>query len=300
MELDTSTEQTIDRSNWTMFAMPSVIGTTWNYRLGYAFGKSIGTEGVSVGVTGWYAPGANMQRSPFGGRNSEYYSEDSLLSGIMAAETSRGAMSMGMNVYIKHFIANETETKRSGLKTWMTEQALREIYCRPFEIAVKRGKANGMMTSFNRIGTCWTGGSYALMTEVLRNEWGFRGACVTDYYNASIMGVEQGLKAGNDLWLTGAQKNAKDINTNDKVIMYFARQSCKNIIYASCNAYYMHETRDKTLDTIQVDLNKVVEIEKPAPLWIYWGLLPLDLLTISSLSVIGYFTFRLKKTKKSA
>ena len=297
MELDTNTSQTIDRAGWTMFSMPSVIGTSWNYRLAYAFGKSIGTEGVAVGVTGWYAPGANMQRSPFGGRNSEYYSEDAILSGIMAAETSRGAMSMGMNVYIKHFIVNETETKRSKLYTWLTEQALREIYCRPFEIAVKRGKANGMMTSFNRLGSYWTGGSYALMTEVLRNEWGFRGACVTDYYNGTYMGVEQGLKAGNDLWLTGSQKNAENINTSDKVIMYFARQACKNIIYASCNAYYMHENRDKSLDTIQVDLDKVVAIEKPAPLWIFWGLLPLDLVTICGLGVWSYFLFRKKRIK---
>lgn len=298
MEIDTTTSQNIDRAGWTMFAMPSVIGTSWNYKLAYAFGKSVGTEGVSVGVTGWYAPGANMQRSPFGGRNCEYYSEDALLSGIMAAETSRGAMSMGMNVYIKHFVANETETKRTGLKTWLTEQTLREIYCRPFEIAVKRAKANGMMTSFNRLGSCWAGGSYALMTEVLRNEWGFEGATITDYYSSSLMKVEQGLKAGNDLWLTGSQKNATNINTSDKVIMYFARQSCKNILFASCNAYYKHETRDKTLDTIVVDLNTVVEREIPKPLWIYWGLLPIDIVTLSGLGIWSFFLFKKKKVKK--
>jgi len=295
MEIDNTTSQTINRSSWTMFSMPSVLGTSWDYRLAYAFGKSVGTEGISVGVSGWYAPGANMQRSPFGGRNSEYYSEDALLSGVMAAETSRGAMSMGMNVYIKHFVANETETKRTGLITWLTEQTLREIYCRPFEIAVKRGKANGMMTSFNRIGTTWAGGNQALMTEVLRNEWGFRGACVTDYYSSSLMNVDQGLKAGNDLWLTGSQKNAKNIDTSNKVIMYFARQACKNILFASCNAYYMHENRDKSLDTITIDLNTVVAREIPAPLWIYWGLLPLDLITLCGLSIWSYFLFRKKK-----
>ena len=295
MEIDKTTSQSIDRSSWTMFAMPSVIGTSWNYRLAYAFGKSVGTEGVSVGVTGWYAPGANMQRSPFGGRNSEYYSEDAYLSGVMAAETSRGAMSMGMNVYIKHFVANETETKRTGLKTWLTEQTLREIYCRPFEIAVKRGKANGMMTAFNRLGSCWAGGSYALMTEVLRNEWGFRGATVTDYYSSGLMNVEQGLKAGNDLWLTGGQNNAKNIDTSNKVIMHFARQACKNILFASCNGYYMHETRDKSLDTITIDLDNVVSRELPAPLWIYWGLLPLDLITISGLGLWAFFLFKKKE-----
>ena len=298
MEIDNTTSQTINRSGWTMFAMPNVIGTSWNSYLAYSYGKSIGTEGVSVGVTGWYAPGANMQRSPFDGRNSEYYSEDSYLSGVMAAETSKGAMSMGMNVYVKHFAVNETETHRTGLKTWLTEQALREIYLRPFEISVKRGKANGMMSSFNKLGSTWTGGNYALMTEILRNEWGFKGAVVTDYYDGGLMKMDQGLKAGNDLWLTGGQNNAEGFgSTTDKERVYFARQACKNILYASCNAYYMHENRDKSLDTIKVDLDQIVERTMPQPWWVLWGLLPIDLLTIGGLSTWIYFLLRKKKTK---
>lgn len=298
MEIDKTTSQNIDRSDWTMFSMPSVIGTSWNSFLAYSYGKSIGTEGVAVGVTGWYAPGANMQRSPFDGRNSEYYSEDSLLSGIMAAETSKGAMSMGMNVYVKHFAINETETRRDGLKTWLTEQTLREIYLRPFEIAVKRGKANGMMSSFNRIGSTWTGGNHALMTEILRDEWGFRGAVVTDYYSG-LMKMNQGLKAGNDLWLTGSQTPAESFgSTTDKERVYFARKACKNILFASCNAYYMHENRDKSLDTIKVDLDTIVERELPKPWWILWGLLPLDLVTIGGLSTWAYFLLKNKKIKK--
>lgn len=299
MEIDKTTSQTIDRSGWTMFSMPSVIGTSWNQHLAYSYGKSIGTEGVSVGVTGWYAPGANMQRSPFDGRNSEYYSEDAHLSGVMAAETCKGAMSMGMNVYVKHFAVNETETNRTGLKTWLTEQSLREIYLRPFEIAVKRGKANGMMSSFNRLGSTWTGGNHALMTEILRDEWGFRGAVVTDYY-AGIMKMDQGLKAGNDLWLTGGQNNAEGFSsTTDKERVYFARQACKNILFASCNAYYMHENRDKSLDTIKVDLDQVIEREIPKPWWILWGLLPLDLVTIGGLATWAYFLLRKKKSKEA-
>lgn len=297
MEIDKTTSQTIDRAGWTMFSMPSVIGTSWNYRLAYSFGKSIGTEGVSVGVTGWYAPGANLQRSPFDGRNSEYYSEDALLSGVMAAETSRGAMSMGMNVYVKHFAVNETETQRTGLHTWLTEQALREIYLRPFEIAVKRGKANGMMSSFNRLGSIWTGGNYALMTEILRNEWGFKGAVVTDYYSGGLMNMKQGLYAGNDLWLTGSQTNASNIDTSDRLYLYRARQAAKNILFAGCNAYYMHEIRDKSLDTIEVDLNKVVEREIPKPWWVLWGLLPLDLVTVGGIGLWSYFLLRKKKQK---
>ena len=299
MEIDKTTSQTIDRSGWTMFSMPSVIGTSWNSFLAYSFGRSIGTEGVTVGVTGWYAPGANMQRSPFDGRNSEYYSEDSVLSGIMASETSKGAMSMGMNVYVKHFAVNETETNRTGLNTWLTEQNLREIYLKPFEIAVKKGKANGMMSSFNRLGSTWTGGNHALMSDILRDEWGFRGAVVTDYYSGGIMKMDQGLKAGNDLWLTGGQNNAEGFgSTTDKVRVYFARRACKNILYASCNAYYMHENRDKTLDTITVDLDQVVEREVPAPWWILWGLLPLDLVTIAGLSTWLYFILKKKKNNE--
>lgn len=299
MEIDNTTESTIDRSGWTMFSMPSVIGCSWDYNLAYAFGKSVGQEGVSVGVTGWYAPGANMQRSPFCGRNSEYYSEDPLLSGVMAAETANGAMSMGMNVYVKHFVANETETNRTGLKTWLTEQTLREIYLRPFEIAVKRGRINGLMTSFNRLGNNWTGGNHALCTEILRDEWGFRGALVTDYYAGSgQMPMKQGLIAGNDLWLTGGQTNATNIDKTDKVYVYYARQACKNILYASCNGYYRNATRDTSRDTISIDLDKVVEYDKPFPWWVVWGLLPLDLVTVGGITLWTFFLLRKKSDGK--
>ena len=291
MEGDTNQDIKLDRSGWTVFPMPNVISSTWNYAMSYAFGLSVGNEGIATGVTGWYAPGANMQRSPFGGRNSEYYSEDAYLSGVMSAESARGAIANGMNVYVKHFAVNETETNRSGLKTWLTEQALREIYLRPFEISVKRGGANGMMSSFNKLGNMWTGANHALMTEVLRDEWGFRGAVVTDYYEG-MMHLGRGLRAGNDLWLTGDfKKTGHAFDKNDPVTVYCARQAAKNILFAHCNSYYVSQTHDSSEDIITSDLNSVVVIEKPFPAWIFI-IVGLDAVTLAGIGVWTFFMLR--------
>lgn len=283
------------RTDWTMFAMPATLGTSWNTTLAYSFGKSVATEGVAVGVYGWYAPGANMQRSPFGGRNSEYYSEDAILSGKMAASTSKGSTSMGMNTYIKHFAVNDQESNRSGLRTYLTEQTLREVYLKPFELTVKEGNATGMMSSFNFLGASWTGSNHSLMTTILRDEWGFRGTVITDYYDGSIMPVKAGLYGGNDLWLTGGGSVAQNIDFNDKVYMHFARQSAKNILYSNCRAYYLNATRDTSLDTINVDINQAVEREIPFPWWIIWGVLPFDIVMVGGLGLWTYFIFRKKK-----
>lgn len=295
MENDTNEGQNIDRSGWTTFPMPSVIAATFNSNMSYAFGLSVANEGIATGVTGWYAPGANLQRSPFCGRNSEYYSEDALLSGVMAAESARGAIANGMNVYIKHFAVNETETNRTGLKTWLTEQALRELYLRPFEISVKRGGANGMMSSFNRLGNIWTGAHHALMTEVLRDEWGFRGAVVTDYYAGGMMNLERGLLAGNDLWLTGAGNKVGGFNSSSPAFMYAARQAAHNILYAHCNSYYVSQTHDKSQDVIVSDVNTIQEIEQPFPAWIFIPI-GLDIVTVAGISV--WTVFLLKKSGK--
>jgi len=298
MEID-NTASRPDKAGWTMFSMPATIGTSWDTNLAYSFGKSIGAEATAVGVGGWYAPGANMQRSPFGGRNSEYYSEDSLLSGKMAASSSKGSTSMGVNTYVKHFVVNDQEQNRAGLKTYLSEQALREIYLKPFEIAVKEGDATGIMSSFNLLGTIWTGANYALCTEILRNEWGFRGSVITDYYaGKSLMPLKAGLIAGNDLWLTGGQSNAEEVNFSDKIYAHFARNSAKNILYSNARAYYLNQTRDASLDTISVDINQVIVREVPFPWWIIWGVLPLDVVTVAGLGVWAYFVLRTPKKKK--
>lgn len=164
------------------FPVATVIACTWNDELAEEFGKAIGQEGIELGTHIWYAPGCNIHRSPLGGRNNEYFSEDPLLSGKMSAAVTKGAQSKGLIVTVKHFVANDQETNRqsNGLYTWVNEQSLRELYLEPFEISIKEGKSYGIMTAYNRLGNQWCGGSKALVTDLLRTEWGFDGFVVTD------------------------------------------------------------------------------------------------------------------------
>lgn len=144
-------------------------------------GRCVGREARSMGYTGWYAPAMNCHRTAFNSRNFEYYSEDPYLSGKMAANVVRAVQQEKVIPYIKHFALNERETNaRDQLFTWCDEQTMREIYLKPFEIAVKEGGALGVMSCFNYIGTVWAGGSPALLRRLLREEWGFQGIVVTD------------------------------------------------------------------------------------------------------------------------
>ncbi len=153
------------------YASECVIAATWNVDLAYKRGESVGNEGITGNqrgdgrpYSGWYAPAVNLHRSPFGGRNSEYYSEDPVLSGKLATEVIKGCRSKGAYCNFKHFAVNEQETNRSGVCTWFTEQALRELYLKPFEIAVKKGGSLAIMSSFNCLGTLWAGGNLNLAT----------------------------------------------------------------------------------------------------------------------------------------
>lgn len=165
-------------------AYPSetVCAQTWNDELIEKMGAAMGKEAVHIDTDYLYAPACNMHRSPMGGRNFEYYSEDSLLSGKMAAAFTRGAQSENLLVTVKHFALNDQETARMGIHVWSNEQAIREIYCKPFEIAVKEGGAKGIMSAFNRLGKTWCGGTPELLVDLLRNEWGFDGMVITDAY----------------------------------------------------------------------------------------------------------------------
>ena len=188
------------------YASECVVGATWNKRLTYEMGIAYGNEALfgdgTLSYSGWYAPGVNIHRSPFGGRNPEYYSEDSLLTGWMAANVVKGATEKGCYTMVKHFALNEQETNRNsnGILTWADEQTAREIYLTPFRYAVQAGGTKGIMSSFNRFGKTWTGGSYALCTEVLRNEWGFSGMVISDFNaNTSYMYADMMVRAGGDL-----------------------------------------------------------------------------------------------------
>lgn len=289
-----------DRNKWTLFPMPSLIGCSWNDYVAYSLGLAVAAEGSVTGINGWYAPQVNMQRSPFDGRNSEYISEDPVLSGKITAATVRGAVANGMYTYVKHFAVNETETNRTGLCTWLTEQTLREIYLKPFEIVVKEGKTSAMMTSFNRLGATWTGGNRALMTDILRDEWGFRGATVTDYYAAGNMPLKQGLYAGQDLWLTGSGLKVGGFDSLDATFMTAARNACKNIVYSRCNAYWQSQTHDSSEDIIKADTERIVVRYDPFPAWIFI-LVAIDLVAVAGITLwlLAIFKPQLFKRKRA-
>lgn len=224
------------KSQYVLFPNATLLAQTFNTRLSYQLGISVGKEAQATGVRGWYAPGANIHRSPFGGRNFEYFSEDPMLAGVFTAQMVKGAKNMGLHAYIKHFAINETETMREGLFTWLTEQTLREIYLRPYEIAVKEGGSNALMTSMNRIGAIWIGASRALCTDIVRTEWGFRGSLVTDWLDTGkdYMPVFKGLYAGNDIWLNNAENNkifSDSKYTDNAAFVYFARNAVHNVLH---------------------------------------------------------------------
>ncbi|WP_050632161.1 glycoside hydrolase family 3 N-terminal domain-containing protein [Bacillus andreraoultii] len=223
------------------FPAEVMLASTWNVELAKQMGESIGAEAQAYGVTGWYAPAMNIHRTAFSGRNFEYYSEDGYLSGVMAAAVTKGYQSTGGYVYMKHYALNDQETNRNnGVLTWADEQTVREIYLKPFEIAVKEGGANAVMSSFNSIGNTWAGASSALLKEILRNEWGFTGLVETDFYMINAypyMDFELGVRNGNDLYLTGAAPvGVPEVNKDSKDTLWAMRDAAHNILYTVANS----------------------------------------------------------------
>lgn len=213
-----------------------VLASTWNKELAEEFGKCIGEDSIVLKVAGWYAPAMNIHRTPYSGRNFEYYSEDGYLSGIMGAATVSGAQSKGAMVTIKHFALNDQETNRMGVSIFASEQAIREIYLKAFEAAVTDADAHGVMASMNRIGATWTGGHIGLMTDVLRNEWGFEGFVITDQASYNVFAYEdlrEGLAAGTSLWLNSDSELWKlaDEDMTNTVISNMQR-AAKDIVFA--------------------------------------------------------------------
>ncbi|KQM82705.1 glycoside hydrolase family 3 protein [Agromyces sp. Leaf222] len=199
------------------FPTEVVIASTWDVDLARDMGEAVGDEANAYGVQGWYAPGMNIHRTPMGGRNFEYYSEDPLVSGTMGAAMVEGAQSRNVLTFMKHFALNEQETNaRTGINVWVDEQALREIYLRPFEITVKEGGANGAMSSFIHVGPRWSGGNEQLLQEVLRGEWGFDGIVSTDAVLGAFMDPAQAVRYGNDLML--AMLGNSTVSTTEKAL----------------------------------------------------------------------------------
>lgn len=227
-----------------------VMASTWNINLMNELGEAIGEEGtIGDKATGQpyssiYAPGVNIHRSPFGGRCSEYFSEDPFISGMMGAAEVQGIQSRGVLPTVKHFVANEQETHRSigGDLSWLSEQALREIYLKPFEYTVKLGETRGIMTSFNRIGTRWTGGDYRLLTEILRNEWGFNGLVICDFNTIpQYMIPRMMFYAGGSLDLATQQSAMwTDCDTSDAGDAIVLKRAVKDVMYALVNSNAMN------------------------------------------------------------
>lgn len=238
-----------------------VMASTWDVDLLEAVGECIGEDGLASGVQGWYAPGAGTHRTPYGGRNFEYYSEDSFLAGTLCAAEVSGAQSKGMYCYLKHMVLNDSETDRYGISTFVTEQALREIYLPAFEKPVKDADCLGIMAAFNGIGGVWCGANEGLLTEVLRNEWGFHGIVVTDYatYNTGYMWIDMGLAAGCNLWLnTDSDVYILDDVASSPTLVSALRESTHAILYTVVNSAAMNGIAADT---------QVVSVH---PAWEYW------------------------------
>ena len=222
----------------TGFPCATTLGQTWNKNLAYEQGLSMGNDMRSVGITSVYGPGMNIHRNPFGGRNYEYFSEDPVLVGNMAGELSKGIKDTGCVAFAKHLVAAETETSRDGLYTWMTEQTLREIYLEPFRIAIEDYGVNGLMTSYNRVGALWAGGSHALMEGVIRNEFGFKGVIFTDYSdNNQYMNLDETLRCQGDLGMSVALSStySTEKNASDRFKVYL-KLAVKHTAYAYLSA----------------------------------------------------------------
>jgi len=216
-----------------------MLANSWNEDLAYAFGENIGIMADDMNVSGWYAPAMNIHRSAFGGRNFEYYSEDPYLSGRSAVNAISGAWSEGVYAYIKHFALNDQETSRwEMLCVWADEQAIRELYLKPFEMCVKDGGATAVMSSYNYIGNQWAGASSPLLINVLREEWGFNGSVLTDYFaDFGFMDAERAIYNGGSSCLINRDIDTNYItNTDSPTTVHHMREACHDVLYTAVNS----------------------------------------------------------------
>ena len=247
-----------------------VIASTWNVELAERMGELIGEDCLAQGdsnFAGWYAPAMNTHRTAFSGRNFEYYSEDSFLSGQFGAATVKGARSKGVITYVKHFALNDQETNRIGLSTFANEQSIREIYLKAFEYSISDDGSGtnslGIMLAMNRIGLTWSGDDVGLTTNVVRGEWGFDGVIITDQasYPSSFpqLAIRGGLEGGTDLWLnTGTDNWTIDDYANNATVMTQLRSASKHILYAVANSLAMN------------GISSTASVVSITPLWNVW------------------------------
>ena len=235
------------RASKFAFPAPVVMAATWNLELMERVGDAMGHEALHRNFVVMYAPGADIHRSPYGGRNWEYYSEDGVLSGLMLAAEVKGVQDVGIIVMTKHFALNDQERNRYGVATFFNEQSARELYLRAFEPAVRKSRMNGVMSSFNRIGCTWAGAHKGLLTDILRNEWNFIGIVETDACTAGNTlqmldkySKAEGMVAGNDLWMFNGSTTFFNDSKDNATVMLALREACHRILYTQLHSAAMN------------------------------------------------------------
>ena len=225
---------TITTTNAYGYNSSVVIASTFNVELAYERGVSVGEDGLWTSVQGWWGPGCNAHRTPYGGRNFEYYSEDAYLGGVIAANDVAGAQSKGLRAFIKHFAMNDQETNRHGVSTFANEQAMREIYLKQFQYVIQEGGSLSVMEAYNRIGVKWAGSS-GICDQLLRDEWGFNGSVLTDFNihnDEGWMNVRSGLGHGVDQWLSFGECSLEEYARKNIGLAAEVREASHNILYA--------------------------------------------------------------------
>ncbi len=272
------------------FPCEALAGMTWNKSLLREMGAAMGAETSKLAITGLYAPAIDVHRHQYNGRNFEQFGEDGVLVGKLGAEETYGMTTHGIQVSIKHFVISTPGANPTDYNSWITEQNLRESYLRTFERTVKEAGANFLMTSFNNIGGVQCALSYSLNTEILRNEWGFKGTVVTDYNVHTENGKTSAslIRAGNDLRFSGNEPNRKELDENNAVDMALAVRAVKNTIYTFCNTYYRTKTYDPSF-------TKTSYTTIPVFNWWIPSLIALNVLIAAAVGIMVFFTFLSKK-----
>ena len=279
----------------TAYPSPTVTGQTWSKEMAYSMGKSYGKDMQAVGRSGAYAFGCNIHRSAYTGRNFEYFSEDPFLSGMMAANASKGVAINGKYCFMKHFVCNDQEYHRVGLYTWLTEQALREVYLKPFKEAVLYGELSAMMTSFNRVGSIWAGGNEALLTGVVRKEWQFHGMIITDYGESDqFMDQAMAVRAGSNYgmamtYTTGVSSSLPSQGESTPRFQHRVRECCKEIIYGYIHPLLINHEYNESDDN-----NEYIVVSNSKTPWEWWkpALVNIDVAIAGGLLFALYVLFR--------
>ncbi|MBE7088565.1 MAG: glycoside hydrolase [Clostridiales bacterium] len=272
-----------------------VLAQTWNIELAYSMGLAFASECSENGVNGWYGPGVNIHRSPFGGRNYEYYSEDALMSGLICAKVVEAAKNKGVFCWLKHLALYESESGRDGMYNWLTEQALREIYLKPFEIAVKKGGSTAIMTSYGRIGAVWTGGSSTLLNELVRGEWGYQGAFLTDYSDhTEFMNTDHMIRGGGDIFMrVGGGSFAYETSSNSFKLAL--RSATKNLVYMWLNALATNADYNEKIASGEIQDSIVVPVSPELNFrWYIPVLIALDVIAVVGCAAWIVITLRKK------